>query len=125
MLSFLRRIARPLGFFVVLAMAAPAVALDCREISAMSGDMLPCCKSSQDGLGLNNDCCAVRTEQAGSSQPTTATAGARSASQAVLATSALLTCAGPALMPAFSVMHPADTGPPPDRLYIRFSVIRR
>jgi hypothetical protein len=124
MLALLRRIARLLGFVVVVAIAAPAVALDCRELSAMSGDRLPCCKPSGTETGLNADCCAVRSEQAGSTQPP-ATAAARSASDAVLAPSTLLPFDGPAPLPGFAVSNPADTGPPSDRLYIRFSVIRR
>ena len=124
MLAPLRRLARPLGFVIVLAMAAPAVALDCREISAMSGDAMPCCQSSGTGTGLNADCCTVRSEQAGSTQPPT-TAAARSASDALLAPSTLLPFDGPAPLPGFAVSDPADTGPPSDRLYIRFSVIRR
>ena len=124
MLALLRRIARPLGFVIVLTMAAPALALDCREISAMSGGEMACCKSSGSETGLKADCCAVRSEQAGSTQPPT-TAAARSASDAVLASSTLLAFDGPAPLPRFTATHPDDTGPPFDRLYIRFSVIRR
>jgi hypothetical protein len=125
MLALLRRIARPLGFVIVLAMAAPALALDCREISAMSGDTMPCCKPSGTGTGLKADCCAVRSEQAGSTQPPATAGAARSASDAVLATSTLLPFDAPAPLPGFAASSPADTGPPFDRLYIRFSVIRR
>jgi hypothetical protein len=124
MLALLRRIARPLGYVIILAMAAPALALDCREISAMSGDMMPCCEPSGTETELNADCCAVRSEQAGSTQPPT-TAAARSASDAVLASSTLLPFDGPAPLPGFTPSNPDDTGPPFDRLYIRFSVIRR
>ena len=124
-LTLLRRLARPLGFVIVLAMAAPALALDCRELSAMSGDTMPCCQPSGTEAGLNADCCAVRSEQDGSTQPPATAAAARSASDAVLATSALLTFDGPAPLPGIAACHPADTGPPVDRLYIRFSVIRR
>lgn len=125
MLTLLRRLARPLGFVIVLAMAAPALALDCREISAMSGDTMPCCQPSGSETGLNADCCAVRSEQDGSTQPPATAAAARSASNAVPAASALLPFDGPALLPGLAASNPADAGPPLDRLYIRFSVIRR
>jgi hypothetical protein len=125
MFALLRRIARPLGVFVMLAMAVPALALDCRELSAMSGDAMPCCKPSGPGTELNTGCCGVTGEQAGPTQPPTTAAAARSASDAVLATAALLPFDSPAPHPGFSTSSPVDTGPPSDRLYIRFSVIRR
>lgn len=109
----------------MLALAAPALALDCREISAMSGDPMPCCKSSGTGTGLKADCCAVRSEQARSAQPPAVAGATRSASDAVLAISTLLPFDAPAPLPGFAASNPADTGPPCDRLYIRFSVIRR
>jgi hypothetical protein len=125
MFALLRRIARPLGVFVMLAMAVPALALDCRELSAMSGDPMPCCKPSGSGTELNTGCCGVTSEQAGSTQPPTTAAAARSASDAVLAAAALLPFDSPAPHPGISASSPVDTGPPSDRLYIRFSAIRR
>jgi hypothetical protein len=92
----------------------------------MSGDTMPCCKkSSGTETGLRADCCAVASEQTGSTQPPATAGAARSASDAGLATSTLLPFDPPAPLPGFAASSPADTGPPLDRLYIRFSVIRR
>lgn len=125
MLSHIRRIARSLGLFAVLVFIAPGVVVDCREISAMGAGLMSCCKPSDDGAGLKADCCVAGVETSAPERPSSTTASARPAADALAVTTAALPPAGLAVMPALGVIDLLDTGPPLDRLYILYAVIRR
>ncbi|MBA3886286.1 MAG: hypothetical protein H0X67_11225 [Acidobacteria bacterium] len=125
MLTCIRRMARPLAALAVLVFVAPGMVVDCREISAMAGDVMSCCKPSDDGTGLRADCCAAGVGTATPERPSSTTASARPAADALAVTTAALPLAGPAVMPGIGRVDPFDTGPPLDRLYILYAVIRR
>jgi hypothetical protein len=124
MLTYIRRMARPLAALAVLVFVAPGMVVDCREISAMGGGLMSCCTPSGEGAGFRSDCCAV-SERTSTERPASTTASARPAADALAVTTAALPLAGPAITPAFETIDLLDTGPPPDLLYIRFGAIRR
>jgi hypothetical protein len=125
MLSRFRGSARRFGLFALLAFLAPGVAVDCREMSALTGGGMACCQGPADEVGLRAECCAVGGELPASERPASTAASARSSSHSLAAEALPAPLGGPALVPALGTLGALDTGSPPGRLYIRFGAIRR
>lgn len=125
MLFSIRRLLRPLATLTFLGLIAPGAAIDCLEWSAAVGEPMSCCEPSSQGSGLMPECCAVDESQPASEPPASTAPSARTSSHAlpvpaVLPTLNMPLSDGRAPAPSF-----ADRGSPPDRLYIRYAVIRR
>jgi hypothetical protein len=125
MLSRFRRSARAFGLLALLAFLAPGVAVDCREMSALTGTAMACCNGPADGAGLRAECCAMGGELPASERPASTAASARSSSHSLAAEALPAPLGGPALAPAPDKVDTFDSASPPDRLYLRFGVIRR
>ena len=123
MLPLFRTLARPLSVLLLVALSAPAIALDCREMSAMSAAGMSCCRSTGEA-GVKADCCAVSEPDGTPVQPPATTAASRGDVYVQAAVGATL-AAEPLAPRAAVALTVADAGPPLDRLYIRFAVIRR
>jgi hypothetical protein len=124
MLSRFRRSARAFGLLALLVFVAPG-AMDCREMSALIGSAMACCSGPADDAGVRADCCVMGGDQPASERPASTAASARSSSHSLAAEALPTPLGGPALAPAFGSLDIADSALPPDRLYLRFGVIRR
>jgi hypothetical protein len=125
MLTRLRDSARALSLIALLGFLAPGLAVDCREMSALTGTAMPCCTGPDDATGLRAECCGVSTDVPASERPASTAASARSSSHSLTAAALPAPLGGPALAPALATLVRFDPGSPPDRLYLRFGVIRR
>jgi hypothetical protein len=125
MLPRLRRSARAFGLLALVAFLAPGVAVDCREMSAVTGVAMPCCKGPADGTGLRAECCAMGGELPASERPASTAASARSSSHTLAPEAPPAPLGGPAVVTVPIRFHTFDSGSPPERLYLRFGVIRR
>jgi hypothetical protein len=125
MLSCLRRSARAFSVFALLVFLAPAAAVDCRELSALTGSTMACCTGPIDDPGVWADCCAMGGERPASERPVSTAVSARASSDALATAAPPLTLGEPILTPSFGAFQLLDPDSPPDRLYIRFGVIRR
>jgi hypothetical protein len=125
MLSCLRRSARALSVLALLAFLAPAAAADCREISALTGSAMACCTGPIDDPGFWADCCAMGGDWPASERPASTAASARASSEALATAAPAVMLGEPILTPSLSAFQLLDPDSPPDRLYIRFGVIRR
>jgi hypothetical protein len=125
MLSRFRDSARAFGLLALLVFVAPGVAVDCREMSALTGAAMACCNGPGDDAGLRTECCGVTGERPASERPVTTAVSARSSSHSLTALALPAPLGRPALAPAFGSLDTFDSALPPGRLYIRFGVIRR
>jgi hypothetical protein len=125
MLSRVRRSARAFSVLALLAFVAPGVAVDCREMSALTGTAMACCGEPDGGSGLRTDCCGVSTDVPASERPASTAASARSSSHSLAADALPAPLGAPGLLPVLGTFDLFDAGSPPDRLYLRFGVIRR
>jgi hypothetical protein len=122
MLAAFRPVARPLAALLLALFLAPGAVAQCREISAVTGDAMACCKRG-DGAGLTAECCAVQEAPPASERPSSATAAARS-SHALAPAPALPPLGLPALV-SIHTLTAATHLWPPDPLYLLYLSIRR
>lgn len=124
MLSRFRRSTRACGLLALLVFVAPG-AVDCREISALTGSAMACCNGPDDDAGLRTECCGMGGELPASERPASTAASARTSSHSLTAEALPAPLGGPVLTPAFGSLDLFASDLPPDRLYLRFGVIRR
>ena len=124
MLTTVRRVARPLTALVLAAFLAPGAVLQCSEISAIGKEVMACCKPGGAGAGLKAECCVLDDARPASERPSSTAASARPSFHALTAEVEPVTLALPAPpRDGTATDHPDHA--PPDRLYIRYAVIRR
>lgn len=124
MLSTARRIARSLSVLVLALFLVPGALARCGEVSAFAGDLMGCCKPGSHDTGLKAECCVVEEAQPGSERPASTTPSPRSSSHALAAILPELPLGLPAISGDASPVTAAAASPP-DRLYLKYGVIRR
>ena len=123
MLSFCRRLTRPLTVALLVLLVAPA-AVDCCELTSAHGDALACClKQNDDGPKMDADCCVVEQSPANQQAPgtTPVTAGKMTVDAAQVPASAW----SPISVPTVRFPIAETISPPADPLYLRLSRLRR
>ena len=123
MFAISRRLTRPIVAIALLAFGSPALAADCVEMSLASSGMACCLQHDGGSAGLKPDCCSVQTPGPAPERPA-GTAPSKGPGLSVAATADLASTALPLSSADWAATHPAFR-PPLDRLYLRFSVIRR
>lgn len=122
MFAISRRLTRPIVAIALLAFASPALASDWVELSRASAAMGCCIQHDGGSAGLKPECCSVQTPAPAPERPA-GTAPSKGPGLSVAATADLASTALPLSSGDWADTHPQV--PPLDRLYLRFSVIRR
>jgi hypothetical protein len=124
--TLIRRLARSVCLVPLLALAVPAGIVPCDAETISAHDAIPCCAktpASSSVVRFDADCCTVR-EQIPSSRSTMPATSARSSPFSV--TPAVVAATSGAVYPSRALRPLASSpGPPPLRLYLRLSALRR
>ncbi|HXW08524.1 MAG TPA: hypothetical protein VD833_25060 [Vicinamibacterales bacterium] len=125
MLTLPRRLARPLGGLVLLAMLVPAQPAECVANGPGPHERMPCCsKGPGAGTALDAGCCRVQEGVPEQDQsPTSLPAARRTGGEAM---TPVVPVPGPWTIPpnATAAAAAADSNRPIDALYLRLSTIR-
>jgi hypothetical protein len=126
MLSRLRRLARPLSALALLLLLAPAHVSGSRDLAGHDDASMPCCMTHEDGSsGIKADCCAMQQQDPdASSRPAGTFPGTRNPDGKALAQATVILHAAVSIPGPSRSTDPIDSAPPPERLYLRLSVIR-